>query len=126
MTRRRTQGSILIETLVAAAILSLMLGLVYRAMADGAVSATQLAERRNALLLAQSQLAQAGSALPLQPGDTEGRSDDLLWKLSVAPYEDIRATSNAGRLQQITVTVSKPGNPAPLAQLSTLRLAPDF
>jgi hypothetical protein len=119
---RRDAGTAFIDTMVAAAIVALCLGTMYRVTADTAHRSAALSETRTALLIAQSQLAAAGFEMPLTPGVTSGRQGAFVWNVAVAPSGE--GASNAGRLWSVTVSVGREGAPVSVT-LRTLRLAPE-
>jgi hypothetical protein len=119
---RRDSGTAFIDTLVAAAIVALALGTMYRVAADTAHRTTAMSDSRMALLIAQSQLAAAGTELPLVPGETGGRQGAFVWRVAIAPAPG--GASDAGRMWQVTVSAGREGAPASVT-LRTLRLGPE-
>jgi hypothetical protein len=72
-------------------------------------------------MIARSELAAAGSALPLAPGTTQGVDGDDVWQVDMQPCGGV---SSAGVLYCIAVSVrSRSGGP-PLIALNSRRLAP--
>ena len=123
MTRRES-GSVLIEAMVAAALVALMLATMYRGVADSAMRQAGVTERRMALLVAQSEMDAVGSVLPLAPGTTSGTEGSYAWRVNVAPYPAPLGPSNAGRLMMVTVSVSERGAHVDLVSLKTLSIGP--
>jgi membrane protein implicated in regulation of membrane protease activity len=117
----RDAGSIVIEAMVAALIVAAVAGTLFETMAAHARADRLVAARRNALLVAQSQLAAAGVVSPLGEGTREGRAGDLIWRVSSEPYED-GDESDVDPVRRVTVTVRAANTRAPLATLSTLRI----
>ena len=120
---RRDGGTVFIDTLVAAAIVALALGMLYRVVGASAHRSVALADRRMALLIAQSELANVGAEIAAAPGTTEGIQGPFAWRVEIAPDPATSAASNTGRLMSVTVSVARRGEPA-LVSLRTLRLEP--
>ena len=118
---RRDAGTVFIDTLIAAAIVALTLGVMFRTVADSAARQRGMEARRSAYLVAQSQLASVGAAIPLQPGQTGGADGSLQWRVDIQPFDDGVSPGKAGRLWSVVVTVSPPGGRV-LATVRTLRL----
>lgn len=114
-------GSIVIEAMVAALILAAMAGLLFQTMTSNAAASRALAERRRALLVAQSELAIASAQGILIPSVREGQQDGLLWRVSAAPYP-LDGGSDVGAIGQVIVTVREPGGGGPLVSLRSLRV----
>ena len=115
-------GSIFVETLVALAVLAMVLAGAYRVLADSAARRQQIEARRYAVLVARSALATVGSATPFAVGATEGVDGSEIWRIEMDRCGG--GGSRAGTLYCIQVTVrAAAGGPA-LATLSTRRLAP--
>ena len=124
--RHRTQkdrGTVLIEALIAAAIVAVMLGGLFTAMSSGAARHRMSESRRIALLIAQSELAAAGHDLALVPGRTAREEGGYVAEIDVAPYAGGMADSAAGPLVQVAVRVRAADDTRTLATLSTLKLA---
>ncbi len=115
-------GSALIEVLVALVIVMLSLGVLFEVVGDGAVRAHQVESKRAALVVAQSELAAAGIAYPLDAGPVNGVEGPYSWWIDAAPYG--RGNSGAGRLWRVTVQVGLQSGGPVLVQLRSLRLAP--
>jgi general secretion pathway protein I len=113
-------GSILIEALIAIAILSMVLAAAYNLIGASALRAKAAESARTAGLIAQSQLAAVGPVIPLSPGETTGLQDGYSWRVAID--ETASAPSATGRLMRVTVTVGSQG--ARRVRISTLRLAP--
>ena len=64
----RDSGSVFLDTMIAAAIVALTLGVMFRTISDSAARQRTIEARRSAYLVAQSELASVGSAIPLAPG----------------------------------------------------------
>lgn len=115
-------GSILIEALIASAIVALMLAATYRSIGDASLRTQKAEERRAALLVAQSQLASAGITQPLLAGATAGIDGDLAWQIDVAPYGFSSDENDVGQLERLTVSVRRRNTDQDLVTLSSLRL----
>lgn len=122
----------LVEAMVGAAIVTIALASLYHAIIESASHNRMAEERRYALMVAQSMLAQVGPIIPQAPGQTEGTAGDYLWRIDIEPYDQSRgpqqmpnigqAPNLAGTLCLVTITVSY-GHRPPLATLHTLTLA---
>jgi type II secretory pathway pseudopilin PulG len=113
-------GSILVEALVAIAIVAMMLAAGYSVIGASALRARAAETARTAGLIAQSQMSAVGATIPLEPGDTDGVEGGFTW--NVAIDEDPAEASTTGRLLRVTVTVRT--ERAERARLTSLRLAP--
>ncbi len=81
------QGFSLLEVLVAFSILSLCLGVLLRIFGGDGRLAGLADEHSQAVVMAQSLLANAGVETPLQPGEFSGEIDDnYSWVMRVTPY----------------------------------------
>ena len=119
---RREDGSIFIETVVALAVLAMVLTGLYRVVADSASRRHQVEARREALMVARSTLASVGYVIPYDDGVTEGGQGGTRWRVEMRP-----CGSNAGAtgvLYCIDVSVRDAQAGLPLARLSTRRFAP--
>lgn len=128
MTRRgaatppNDAGSIFIESLVALAVLAIVLAGAYRVLADSAARRHEVEARRYAVMVARSALATVGSATPFAAGATEGLDGPDIWRVEMQPCGS--GSVGAGVLYCIQVSVrAAAGGPA-LATLGTRRLAP--
>ncbi len=120
----RDAGSAFIETLIAAAIIALVLGTTYRAVADSAARHRMAEARRAALLIAQSELAAVGAEIPMAPGRTTGVDGGYVWQVDVSPYSAAAQKSRAGDLYRVAVSVRPRAPSRGLASLDSLRLVP--
>lgn len=121
-TARPDEGSIFIETLVALALLAMVLAGLYRVVADSAARRQQVEARRNALMVARSALATVGYATPYAVGATDGADGAQRWRIEMQPCGS--APRSAGILYCVTVSVQDAAGGSPLVRLSTRRLAP--
>ena len=118
---RHDSGSILIEAMVAAALVALMLGTMYQALGDSAANQNWIAQKRIALLVAQSEMDAIGPLIPLAPGTTSGTEGPYVWQINIGQYP-AGGPSNAGPLLAVTVSVRARSGGPDLATLSTLAL----
>lgn len=109
-------GSVLVEALVAVLIVAGMAGLWFDTLGQGARQQHSLADRRTAMLVAQSQMATVGVITMIAPGETRGSDAGMDWRANVEPFAD-----GGEGLDKVTVSVGRPGD-GDLATLQTLRL----
>lgn len=121
---RPDAGSVFVESIIAAAIVAMALGATFQVIAQSARRGHAIEDRREALLVAQSELAAVGSEIPLTPGQSAGLAGDLEWRVDVSPYADAIGASAAGSLWRVEVSVSPRDGGESLARLTTLRLGP--
>jgi hypothetical protein len=119
---RRDDGSVLVEALVSTAVAALVLMAAYQVVEGSAERHALVETRRYALMVARSELAQAGTAIPLTRGGGEGREDGLFWRLDAQPCGPARSTT--GVLYCVTVSVRKSVDTPPVVTLASRRLAP--
>ena len=122
---RRDRGDIFVESLIAAAIVGMILSATFRVISDGAVRARATEQRREALMVAQSTLDSVGAEIPLKAGEGSGVSGDLAWTVDIAPYSDESGASSVGALWRIVVSVRPRDSGRALVALRTLRLGPE-
>lgn len=85
---KRCQGFSLLEVLVAFAILSISLGVLFQIFSTSLQAAKLSEEYTHATVLAKSKLAAIGVAAPYQEGVEEGAfSDKYAWRTTILPYE---------------------------------------
>ena len=119
----RDSGSVFIESMVAAAIVTLSLAAMYRTVEESAHNSRVIAEKRMAMLIAQSHLATIGSVIPVAQGNTGGIEGTYAWSVAIAPDSDTNA-SDAGQLWQVTVAVRPVEGGNDLVTLRSLALGP--
>jgi type II secretory pathway pseudopilin PulG len=124
-TARVDGGAIFIESLVAAAIVAMILATTFRVITDSAARERESEQRRMALLVAQSELAAVGYELPLEVGENDGVSGNLAWSVNVTPFSDESGASSAGALSKVVVSVRPRSGGRTLVALETLRLGPE-
>ena len=90
---RREAGFTLIEVVVAFVLLSLVLATGFELFTTGMRRAVDLEERSQALAIAQSRPASAGSELALKEGSASGQTEDgkYRWTLTVTRSEEGKA-----------------------------------
>lgn len=121
MTRRPPEaGFSLIETLVALTVIAAMAGLLFEAIATNARAAGRLEQKREAILLARSLLAQA---TVVASGDLApaGRWRDLAWRTQRQTAER-NARDEGATLENVRIEVTDAATGRPLASVRTLRL----
>lgn len=121
---RSDAGTMMVETLIAAGIVAIMLAVMYSTIAESANRQRMLIYRRQALMVARSELALVGAEVPAIPGRTTGISGNYGWRIDVAPYTGDLAASQAGPLGLVTVQVFRAHEGGSLATIRTLRLMP--
>ncbi len=105
--KRRARGFTLLEVIIAFALLGLALTLLLGSLSGGARQVREAELRTRAVLHAQSLLAEAGVAAPLQAGRQQGEWEQgrYHWELQVQPWVEPRA-GNAAQAQ-----AQSPGTP---------------
>jgi hypothetical protein len=121
----RDAGEVFIEALVAAAVVSIIMMAMYRVITDAAMHSRMSEQRRVALLVAKSELAEVGALIPMASGENSGVSGDMAWSVLVSPYSDDSGASAVGALWSVDVSVRPRAGGRPLVRLRTLRLGPE-
>ena len=110
---KRGAGFTLVEVVVAFLLLSMVLATGFELFTAGMRRAIDLEERSKALAVAQSQMAVAGTEVPLKEGTASGQTDDgkYRWTLAIARSEEGAADPNqpiqsAYGLYRVEVVVS--------------------
>lgn len=117
-------GSVLLEALVSTAVVAGVLAAMFAAIGQWDQQHRQIDARRTALMIARSQLAAVGSALPLTPGQVQGVEGDFVWSVRVEPGEANALDSGlAGSASTVTVAVRSAAGGPDLALLRTQQLA---
>jgi Tfp pilus assembly protein PilV len=116
-------GSVLIETVIAAAILAMILGTGLAAIGNTLNRSRILEDQQKALLVAQSQLSLFGPSVRANDGRANGVDGILSWEINVEPYTNTKALGNDTALLLITIEVFKENPHQRLVQLRTLRIA---
>ena len=82
-------GFILLEILIAVAILAIVSGFAVEALSGGLDRLGATRAEQNAVSLAQATLARVGHDIPLRDGQTRGTEGrGLRWQLDITPYGD--------------------------------------
>ncbi|MEM7620866.1 MAG: prepilin-type N-terminal cleavage/methylation domain-containing protein [Pseudomonadota bacterium] len=103
-------GFTLMEVLIAFAILSISLTLLFKSVSDGAWHLKTAEDKTIAIRLAQSTLARVGRDIPLKIGAVEGQAEDgLNWKVIIREYEISTAKKNISGLGAFWVVVAIKG-----------------
>ena len=118
MTKRR--GTIFLETVIAAALISIILVALFNTLVDSARHARQVREQQYALLVVQSQLATVGASTPLRSGVVQGMTGRYRWRIDITPTRG-EGGGNIGQILRVTVSVQVGSSPRIAASLSTLR-----
>jgi general secretion pathway protein I len=85
----RDAGFLLVETLVAFAVLALSLGALFDVVSDGMRRTSRSEKLNQAGLALQTLLARVGSDIPLNPGQPGGQlGNGLRWRMRIEPYGD--------------------------------------
>ena len=122
----KEQGFTLVEVLVAFAILTLGLTVLYQLFGDSVGQTGRSDMRREALLIAQSKLAEVSARRPILPGETSGDAGrDFSWQARVRTRDQAdESRASVWQLYDIEVAVRPTGaTSAPLVTLKTQRLA---
>lgn len=125
--RRSEDGFTLVELLVALAIMSLSLAVLFASISSGLAAAHNARQEQAAATLAQSLLAEMGASRTLALGTTSGRSSEgLNWQIDVVPYGDEADRKAWGvAAARVTVTVAWHADREKRLSLSTLRILPN-
>ena len=128
--RRLQQGFSLLEVLVAFAILSVSLGVLFQIFSSG-VRGTVVSENYNkALIVAESILAGVGVDGPLEAGLEQGEAEELYrWRVNVTLYEEDDLELGGGGIEPYRIDVWvgwQEDGKARDVELSTLRLGWGF
>lgn len=115
------RGSILIETVVALAIVAMILATCYEVIGDGAGRERRARDIRLAVLTAQSQLASVGTTIPLD-GTTAGIDGAVNWRVEVRTLGDEAGAAGAPMLVSVSAAVRS--DPSARVMLRSIRLAP--
>lgn len=124
MTGRRA-GSVLVEALVATAIVAVIMVGALRVVGDSLARHRTVETRRMALMIARSQLAGVGFVAPLAEGTRTGEENDYVWRIDISRCAGEVSDSTAGQLYCVTVAVSPRGRERAAVTLSSRRLAPE-
>jgi general secretion pathway protein I len=118
----REAGSVLVEAMVAVAVIAMMLAVTYRAVGESVLRSRAAEASRTAAMIAQSRLAMVGAEIPLAAGDTSGVDGDFTWRVSIEPAP--QDASTMGVLLSVRASVRRRADAADRAVLTTQRMAP--
>jgi len=124
--RRERAGSVLVEALIATAIVATILVGMFGVIGDSVSRNGRVEARRTALMVARSQMASVGFSTPLSEGAITGVEEGgYAWRTEVGrcPGDD-GARSAAGSLHCVSVDVRAPGSERPTVTLRSRRLKP--
>jgi hypothetical protein len=124
-TARCDAGEIFMESVVATAVVAMIMIAMFRVVSDAAIHSRMSEQRRVALLVAKSELAEVGSEIPIASGESSGVSGDMAWSVQVSPYSDDSGASSVGALWSVDVSVRPRQGGRSLVRLRTLRLGPE-
>ena len=126
MCTNRQSGFSLLEVLVAFAILSMSLGVLYQAFSNSLRNVGASGDYSRAMIIAEARLAEAMADAPIKEGSDQGKVDDRYqWRLTVQRYEyDDEGISSRFTPYEVQIVVSwQDGRHSREYQLSTLRLS---
>ncbi|MFB0874333.1 MULTISPECIES: hypothetical protein [unclassified Sphingobium] len=113
------RGSILVETLIATAILAMILAAAFQTLHDSARRARRVSDQRIALLIAQSRLAEYPLNRPAARGSRSGSDQGFLWRVDVVPADG----GDRQTTVQVAVSITSPRDPSLRVRLDSLRPA---
>jgi len=117
------RGFTLIEVVIAFAILGLSLAALYGAFASALSRAQRDAHFSEAMLIAQSLLARAGSEFPLTQPSYRGEWNSYRYELSQEPVNHAPPSASTVHTVRVTARVRWPGSTASRdIEISTLKL----
>lgn len=122
--RRRQRGFTIIEALIAVAILSAALGVIFSVHTNATLAALLTSDRARARLHLESLLAETAAG-PVAPGETAGAFDERFsWRVRVVPLSPEGAAASAPvRAMEVTATVEwRSRGQARSLSLSTIRI----
>ncbi len=128
MPTTRQSGFSLLEVLVAFAILSMSLGVLYQAFSNSLRNVGTSGDYSRAMIIAEARLAEAMAEVPLKEGSDQGEVDNRYqWKIMVQryEYEDEESVSRFTPYQVQVVVSWEDGKHTREYELTTLRLSQD-
>lgn len=126
--RRSRRGFVLLETIVAFAILVLMLSVIYRTVSAGSQNVARAEETARVLELMQSEMARLGAETGLRPGRRESPlAEGVVVETSIARAQpvDSSASSDGAELMHIRLSAYRLEDRArqqPILTLEALRV----
>jgi general secretion pathway protein I len=124
LVARREDGFTVVETIVAFAILSVVIAVAVEIIGGGALRLSKAEAEAKALVHAQSQLA-AASAEPLGAPVEGAFADAYTWKLTASPLPGVAATQPESIPHLAEIAVSAPGGNTGVVLRTILLRAPD-
>jgi general secretion pathway protein I len=119
----RQQGFSLLEVLVAFAVLSISLGILYQAFGGALHNLSVSGNYGRAMILAESRLAETVADTPLEAGSQTGKAGDFRWRVEVTPYDEVEELPQTFEPYKVLVDVSwNEGSRERHYRLQTLRL----
>lgn len=120
--RRGDTGSVLVEAMVAVAVIAMMLAVTYRTVGESVLRARAAEASRVAGMIAQSRLAMVGAEIPLTLGESTGVDGDFIWRVQIEPAP--QEASAMGALLSVAVSVRRHADAADRVVLHSQRLGP--
>lgn len=99
-------GFTLLETLVAFSILMLGLVAVFQALGIGFFSLNRSQAHALLLDMARSQMARAGTELPLAVGSWSGEADDIVWTIEIASVSGAAPSQQPAQVEAYWVEIT--------------------
>jgi len=115
-------GFALVDSMVALAIFAVMSALLFQTVSSTVIAKRHLADSRQAILLAQSRLAELQDADSANTLQDSGRDGNFLWRTKVERQAET-ANDNGQGLETISVAVSNASTGRIVVRLKSLRLA---
>jgi len=98
----RSRGFSLLEVVVALAIMSIVLGVLYRAVGGGVRTVGELSDYSRAVIICES-LLQTRDAVPVEGWNESGQWEGFRWSVASAPYEQQEGSAVALHRVQVDV-----------------------
>ena len=120
-TAPATNGYLLVEALVALAIVAMMSALVFDTLSQASRAVSLVGQRRDGMLLARSVLAAATVETSSPPVARNGTDGDLVWNIATENWQTDETAGTPG--SKVTVTIATRGGNVQVARLSGLKAA---